>query len=183
MKHEPHPAESIAGWMTGKELRWLAEKAAGKRVIEVGSFKGRSASAIAAVAEQLWCIDLWADRYIVGQEHWHEVKQESYGDAFRTNCKAFLDSGKIVMLQGDSGKVLADFAFGPVDMIFLDGGHEEETVRRDIELALPLLKSGGLLCGHDYPINWGWPGVARAAEALLPGAKGAVDGIFEWTKP
>jgi predicted O-methyltransferase YrrM len=36
-----------------------------------------------------------------------------------------------------------------VDFAWLDGNHEQEHVAREIELLVPKLAPGGLLCGHD----------------------------------
>ena len=35
------------------------------------------------------------------------------------------------------------------DLIFIDGDHHYEAVKRDIELWYPLVKEKGILCGHD----------------------------------
>lgn len=36
------------------------------------------------------------------------------------------------------------------DLIFIDGAHDYENVCNDIEVSINALKSGGILCGHDY---------------------------------
>ena len=38
----------------------------------------------------------------------------------------------------------------PLDVVFLDGDHSYEAVCDDIKLWVPHIKSGGILCGHDY---------------------------------
>src|SRR5262249_29650597 len=53
------------------------------------------------------------------------------------------------------------------DMVFIDGDHRYEAVKRDILKWQPKLKSGGLLCGHDR----NWPGVEQAIQELLPSWK------------
>lgn len=37
-----------------------------------------------------------------------------------------------------------------VDFIYIDGNHDYEFVKNDIELYYPLLKSGGVIGGHDF---------------------------------
>lgn len=37
-----------------------------------------------------------------------------------------------------------------LDFVYIDGGHDYETVKKDLELYWPRVKIGGLLAGHDY---------------------------------
>jgi len=67
------------------------------------------------------------------------------------------------------------------DFIYIDGDHRYEGVKRDIELAIPLLKPGGVMLLDDYGITHteavdlddggghmnGEYGVKQAADELL----------------
>ena len=44
-------------------------------------------------------------------------------------------------------KILSPFA--EFDLIFIDGSHIYQDVLSDIQLSLPLVREGGILCGHD----------------------------------
>ena len=37
-----------------------------------------------------------------------------------------------------------------LDMVFIDGAHDYESVMTDILSWLPKIKKNGLICGHDY---------------------------------
>jgi len=37
-----------------------------------------------------------------------------------------------------------------VDFVYVDGNHDYDFVRRDLMLYYPKIKSGGVLCGHDF---------------------------------
>lgn len=52
-----------------------------------------------------------------------------------------------------------------MDFVFLDADHRYESVRDDIIAWTPALRSGGLLCGHDFSPTW--PGVERAVRELI----------------
>jgi hypothetical protein len=36
------------------------------------------------------------------------------------------------------------------DFIYIDTEHDYDSVKRDVELSMPLLKEGGIISGHDY---------------------------------
>jgi predicted O-methyltransferase YrrM len=55
-------------------------------------------------------------------------------------------------LLGDSHKLRAEKMlrrFGPFDLVFIDGDHSAEGVRRDTELARGILAPVGTICWHD----------------------------------
>lgn len=58
-------------------------------------------------------------------------------------------SNKLVWLKKlsvHSTKEICDL----LDFVYIDGNHEYEYVRKDIESFYPLLKSGGIIGGHDF---------------------------------
>jgi hypothetical protein len=65
-------------------------------------------------------------------------------------------------------------------MVFIDGAHDYESVKRDILTWSARLRPGGLLCGHDR----NQPGVRRAIDELLPGWRSAPGEslIWYWTE-
>jgi len=74
-----------------------------------------------------------------------------------------------------------------VEWLYIDGGHEENEVHRDIQFYLPRLKSGGVLCFDDYE-NPTCPGVKKAVDifAKIHGPVtlvGGPTGIVYWIKP
>ena len=53
-------------------------------------------------------------------------------------------------------------------MIFIDAGHSYEEVKQDILAWRPLLREGGILCGHDlYKDGPYHPGVKQAVDELI----------------
>ena len=63
------------------------------------------------------------------------------------------------LLQLPSVEAAQQFGNGTLDFVFIDADHSYESVAADIAAWAPKLKSGGLLCGHDYfgadMPNWG----------------------------
>lgn len=60
-------------------------------------------------------------------------------------------------LDGETGKF---------DVVFIDAGHDFENCLADIKAWWPLVKDGGVLCGHDY--NHKFPGVMQAVAKCFP---------------
>jgi methyltransferase family protein len=161
----PTPGTDIGGWMSPEQLDWLSAQATEMQsVVEVGSFRGRSAFALLGACDgPVYCIDPWpGPRY----------------DHFMNRCGHFPN---LVAIRGRSPEAAAQVP--DVDMVFLDGDHRYTSVLADIEAWLP--KTRKLLCGHDYG-HPNFPGVARAvdelfADRVVPAGPGSLAAI--WTVP
>jgi len=65
-------------------------------------------------------------------------------------------------------------------LVFIDADHSYPAVKFDITMSLPLLRSGGILCGHDYQA--GWDGVDRAVAELVSNPRPAGKALWWTTK-
>lgn len=144
----------VDGWLTEQEGRELAELAAGKMVLEIGSYCGRSTICLAQKARAVYAVDPFDGRAT-------PVPADTL-PTFRRNLQRYGVDDRVTPIRGTSAEVLPDRA--PVfDVVFVDGNHAYEAVREDIRLARTVLRPGGLLVFHDY------------ASACDPGVKQAVD--------
>lgn len=154
----PH---DVPGWLTYEEGRALATLAKGRRVLEIGSYCGRSTICMAQAAAHVASVDPHDGR---GTPSPRDTLA-----AFEANLARYGVSHKVAAFVGTSDEVEVD---GPFDLAFIDGAHDAESVRADIEAVLPLLAPGGSLCFHDYgsPRD---PDVTRVVDELLarPGAE------------
>jgi|SRR5215831_408521 len=173
-------ALTIGGWMTENELLWLATQACFRqKIVEFGSFHGRSARALAdnlSEGGHLWCVDPWTGSY--KHENGMEVPINTYVmPIFVENLKDRINEGKVTPVRQFSYNFSLQ---NPVDMVFIDGDHRYETVVKDIKKAFELLRPSGLICGHDYGEK-GWPGVKRAVTELI-GEVEVIDTIWHTLK-
>lgn len=67
---------------------------------------------------------------------------------------------------------------GKFDMVFVDDGHAYSDVCYDIDCWLPMLRPGGLICGHDYETE-----VKRAVLDKLPNPVEPVPRLWAYVKP
>jgi predicted O-methyltransferase YrrM len=157
-------ALKIEGWMNPPELEWLANEASiHKRIVEVGSWMGRSTMALA---------DNNTDGVIFAVDHWQgsEEHQSALADKsrdwlfqqFYRNLQFHIISGKVITVPFPSVEA-SKMVVGPFDMVFIDASHDYESVKADIQAWRPLVLSKGIICGHDR----GYPPVAKAVEELL----------------
>jgi hypothetical protein len=135
-------------------LRGLAEAAArpGCRFLEVGSWCGHSSAILGLVARQrgglLFCVDWWR-----GNDGTPLADLAAQQDIFALFWQRILREGLedvVVPIRGRSESVAEVLRPASFDLIFLDGDHRYEGMRRDVASFSPLVRpEGGILCGHD----------------------------------
>lgn len=184
-------AKLPAGWMGKKCRRWLrgaaGEVLPGGIAVEVGSWLGRSTLVLSSrmpTDSVLYAVDTWAG--VPDDPEQHDRLYAGAGDvygAFLRNLGGPIDAGRVAPLRMTSlegaAELLRRHGEGSVDLVFVDADHRYEAVHADILAYLPLVRPGGLLCGHDL----GWPGVRRAIDELLPGYRTAPTSIWYYRVP
>ena len=64
------------------------------------------------------------------------------------------------MFAHDAAEEFKDYSF---DIIFIDGNHTHDGVMQDLKDWYPLLREGGMFCGHDYyPVGHHYHCVSKA---------------------
>lgn len=140
------------------------------KMIEIGTFLGRSLSYIGPKASDLhaeiYCIDPWGP---ADKETEFYYQAEDIAQRFYTWLKDQPWNKSVITVRARSRQAVRMFQPCSIDMVFIDGDHTYEAVRDDIKLYLPLLKPEGLIAGHD----WGRPEVTKALTEII----GTPDGI------
>ena len=161
---------------------WLAGIATGlraRKIVEVGVYQGKLTAYLArSTRATVYAVDHW--RGPAAYPGSGLRCDETTEAAFRRRVAPWLKEGRVVVVKEESvaaaGKLLD--AFGPVfDLVFIDAAHDYESVRADILAWRPLVRPGGILCGHDY----NWDGVRRAVGELVPAHKTG-GGVCWWTE-
>ena len=156
-------ALEIPGWMSREELLWLAKLAREhKTIVEFGSFHGRSTRALGdnCIGGRIWAVDPWNGEYTTVRGDVAATVNTFVYPQFRKNLQDLISSGRVVPHRGFSYSFRLPYQ---VDMVFIDGDHRYEIVLRDIDRALELVRSGGIISGHDY----NWPTVKQAVDEKL----------------
>jgi MMP 1-O-methyltransferase len=147
----------VEGWLTdeeGQALYSLAKECTGRgSIVEIGSFKGRSTICLA-----------------MGSRAGHGVRiyavDTHYGprlEEFKQNIERAGIDDLVEPVAGRSQEVAYDFD-QPIELLFIDGAHDYESVRQDFERWVPKLVEGGVVAMHDT--TWD-EGPRRVAEELV----------------
>lgn len=168
-------AQAVEGFMSDLELEWLAIQATKyDTIIEVGSWLGRSTRALcdnAKYSATVYAVDTW-NGSLGEQDTFHAAAKWAEGDwamyTFLMNNYDHAASGKLIPLRLNSriGAALLKNKGVKADFVFLDAGHTKEELAADIRYWMPLMKDGGIICGHDYYFDGAWPGVREAVNEL-----------------
>lgn len=187
-----HRAMVTDGWIAHDELIWLARqaKACGPNatIIQIGAWHGKSSRAISDnMRESSKLIDVDSYNGSSGEPDQHATAKEREGDHcyqwYLDNQFEHIMQGKVIPLRMLSHNAAHTLAHRGVkaDMIFIDGDHSAGGIKTDVEAWLPLLKDGGLLCGHDYyKENEGpwWVHVRQYVEAEFPNVEKSATSIW-----
>lgn len=114
-----------------------------KRIFEIGTFTGQTAFALNEnfPDAEIFTLDLDPDHSDELLKGYPEVKR----------------------LQGHSMQFNFAHWYGTCDLVFIDGGHDYETVKADTGTASRLLRPAGAIVWHDFA-NPAYPGVKRYLE-------------------
>ena len=67
------------------------------------------------------------------------------------------------LIKGNSNKILRNINMSKVDYVFLDGGHEYETIKNDLINCIEVVDKNGTILCDDYNLSYA-PGVKRAID-------------------
>ena len=168
-----HFYESIPGWSTmedqGELIKTILQTIQHKNkltIAEIGVYLGRGTA--------MWNTELinsGVDYQYYALDHFkHYYEQDNKATDFYAetlnNLKSVLD--KISLVSNDSSDEASSYSDKFFDVIYIDGAHDYDTVKKDIQAWLPKLKDDGIICGDDY--TPGHPGVVKAVDECIPGS-------------
>ena len=72
----------------------------------------------------------------------------------------------IHLIKGNSNSVLKKIDMSKIDYVFLDGGHDYETVKNDLDCCSEVIKNNGTILCDDYNLSYA-PGVKKAIDEYV----------------
>jgi hypothetical protein len=177
-----HFWQDVPGWFHAEGLyrRMVEEGSDGSVFVEVGSWKGRSASFMGVEIEnsgkgiEFWCVDTWEGSPELMSDP--DVVAGTLLDVFLENTNPVARHINALPVESVEAANLY-FDNETCDFVYIDADHSYEAVKADILAWLPKVKVGGTLAGDDCTAG----GVVQAIAELLPDHQ--IDGMnWVWVK-
>lgn len=168
----PPPRRPMEGWCTLEKAKALAQLVLEKRpgcIVELGVFGGRSLLPQVLALRENGCgmafgIDTW--NMEISIEHFDpnnldDARQIAWWmsvdmhEIYR-GCAKMIEVLKlddfVALIRGRSELIAERFALGSIDILHIDGDHQEASSCRDVTLWLPRVAPGGWIWFDDT--NW-----------------------------
>mgnify|MGYP001240027137 CR=1 FL=1 len=72
----------------------------------------------------------------------------------------------VYLIKGNSNTILKKIDMSKIDYVFLDGGHEYETVKNDLNFCSEVIDNNGTVLCDDYNLSYA-PGVKKAIDEYV----------------
>jgi hypothetical protein len=125
--------------------------------VEVGVWKGMSACFM--VVEiinsgkniKFDCVDTWD--YVDTSNEINQTQFDNLFNIFSKNIEPV--KNKINIVKSLSWDGALNYEDNSLDFVFIDAGHDYESVKKDVNAWYPKIKNGGIIAGHDYHYDCG----------------------------
>lgn len=159
---------TVEGWLSdiqGVALFLLARyPTVPGEVVEIGSWKGRSAGFLAQGVKlfnngDIHCIDTFKG----SREHNVNGPVDTFPEFYENMDRLGL-LRNIIVYQKTSEEANKEWNGKPIRLIFIDGSHEYEDVAKDLSIWMPYVPKGGFIVMDD---TQGWIGPKRVFEEMI----------------
>jgi predicted O-methyltransferase YrrM len=144
----PHVRPNVRGWLLPEEGEALYRLAAGRGVLEIGTWCGLSALTMEQSARFIVCVDHFQGDGDIGPA---DVRAEALAN-LATGVGIFVE-------EGDQADIIPTLNVDAFDLVFYDADHSYESTRKGIDLLVESgLRPPTIVAFHDF----NKPGVERA---------------------
>jgi predicted O-methyltransferase YrrM len=154
----------------GDALHDLAtEVPANQAIVEIGSYKGKSTAYLAAGSKAgqgvpVYAVDPWdLPGNIAGK---HGFTDPEVREAFEKQLRALRLWSRVTPIRAFSTDAAHAWDGPLVGLLFIDGDHDEESVRADLEAWVPHLAPSHVVAFDDYATRRN-PGVRAVVDTLV----------------
>ena len=153
------------GWFHhGRKILELLETHKPKVCVELGSWRGASAIAMARVVRQwkgtVTCVDTWTGDAFSGGVTESRVRPPNMVGEIVTNIVEADVAASIRLVVAPTVEA-AKWWNEPIDFLYIDADHSYAACLADLEAWVPHVRPGGLIAGDDYG-NPTFPGTRMA---------------------
>lgn len=129
---------------------------------ELGVFCGEFSDHILNIVKpaRLYLVDTFEGIVVSGDADGNNAKQRDMGRMYYELRQRMF--GKAVVVMESAFTWLSAQPANYLDWVYIDTDHSIESTMVELAAALPAVKKGGFICGHDYAP--GFPGVVQAVD-------------------
>jgi beta-1,4-mannosyl-glycoprotein beta-1,4-N-acetylglucosaminyltransferase len=174
-----HIYQNIEGWFDFEEIysNMVNKFESGSYFVEIGSWLGKSTSYMAVeIANskkniKFDCIDCWDGSIGSTDEEIYTKKINDLKTQDSTLYEEFLKNINVVKdyinpIKAYSYQVFDKYEDNSIDFLFIDGAHDYESVKNDLQCWFPKVKRNGIIAGHDY-LKLDCPGVYNSVNEFF----------------
>ena len=138
-----------------------------KFIAEIGVDRGGLTTHILknTSVREYWAIDPWKEYIGEGSGKLGGVSQEEWDRRADAVLKLLAIFPQLRVLREESVTASKKFKPASFDMVFIDAIHSYKHTKQDIIAWEPLVRPGGVLCGHDYTRRF--KGTIKAVDELI----------------
>ena len=121
-------------------------------IAEIGVYKGDNAMSMLTVADnikRMYLVDTFAPNYKWFTDETGAPFTEEKAEEFVDKVKERFQNFNVSLIRKDSVETSKDFPDKFFDYIYIDGGHDYDIVKADLNAWYPKVKDFGVLGGHD----------------------------------
>lgn len=114
--------------------------------VEIGVFEGEYTEVLAKSVLKVWGIDPWLayDGYAYEKEQYLQDKR------YQRATDRLSKYRNVEIIRKTSMEAIKEFADNSLDFVYIDANHRFKYVAEDICEWEKKVKTGGIICGHDY---------------------------------
>ena len=145
-----------------------------KTIVEVGTYRGQFAKHLHSTnPNKLYLVDPWKK---FGKDVFPDYTQyeQDKWDLLYESVKAKFNYDNVTIIRKTSEEAINMFEDNSIDLVYIDGNYTFDFVKMDLNLWLPKVKKGGMLCGHDYQLS----SVTKAVKQFLEERNLAINLLF-----
>lgn len=154
-------------------LDFIKEK---KIVCEIGVFKGEFSKILLEKLkpDELHLIDIFDGEMCSGDKNGDNIVWTNLDKEYSLLTETYKNNKNVLLHKGYSEKILNNFIDQYFDLIYIDGDHSYEGIKKDLEISYSKIKNNGFICGHDY-VSPRFEGVVKAVNEFCEEKKLKID--------
>jgi hypothetical protein len=153
-------------------IKYYCNKISNPKLLEIGVFKGDFLDTIInnCIIGSIDAVDLFEGEIGSGDVDGNNFIYYDIGKSYLELCEKYKNNINIHLHKSDSSIYLQNQLDNTYDIIYIDGDHSYDGVKKDLLNSFNKIKNGGYIMGHDYEMN-----MNKATTIYNFGVKQAVD--------